>query len=466
MNLAAASTDNMITIRMPDNFVPERTYSIDMLFSEFLGLSYKIEVNSTAKCYEIILENGRTLIIRDHFFLKFKDGLNYLDAKAIPSKIMTVKNQFSPETDIPVIFGNDELIINQNGIVCGIDIFASSFFMLTRWEEYANKSRDSHNRFPASESLAYKKGFLNRAVVNEYVEMLWNMLSCLTCGQTRKERKFRTVLTHDVDTPFLYAAKSLPAALKQMGGDLLKRKEPRLAFNNFSSWSKVIYGGIEYDPFNTFDYIMDVSERSGLKSCFLFITDCSYPAHDGDGDFGHKLVRKLLGNIHGRGHEIGLHASYGSFDQRSQIQKEVDILKTVCSEEGIEQERWTSRQHFLRWETPTTSDNLESARLGYDSTLSYADVAGFRCGVCYEYPVFNILKRQRLNLRERPLLVMECTVIDERYMNMGTGEKAFSFIKSIKDTCRKYNGDFVVLWHNTRFIDQEERHLYNQLLQA
>ncbi len=87
---------------------------------------------------------------------------------------MFSKNDFIVEKDIPIIYGTDKLEIteqNQNIITCGIDIFASSFFMLTRWEEYVNKNRDRHNRFPAIESLAFKNDFLSRPVVNEYVEM-------------------------------------------------------------------------------------------------------------------------------------------------------------------------------------------------------------------------------------------------------------------------------------------------------
>ena len=456
----------MIIVRIPDNFVQERTYIIDMLFSEFLGLDHKIVIDNSVQDYQIILENAKTLLVKDHFFPKFKDGTAYLDAKAMPGKVMFAGNRFSPEPDVPVIFGNDELTVEQDRIVCGIDIFASSFFMLTRWEEYVNKNRDSHKRFPASESLSYKAGFLHRAVVNEYVEMLWNMLNHLKYTGERKKRTFRTFVTHDVDAPFFYVTKGLFGALKQMGGDLVKRKNPGLAFNNFNSWSKAVNSRAKLDPFNTFDYIMDTSEEFGLKSSFLFITNCKQPEYDGDYSIGHKFLRRLLVNIHSRGHSIGLHSSYGSFDNPAQTAKEFNILKAVCKEEGIEQEYWMSRQHFLRWETPTTFENLEAARLDYDSTLSYADSAGFRCGVCYEYPVFNVLTRHRLNLRERPLLIMECSVIDERYMNLGTGERSLSVIKSIKDVCRRFKGDFVVLWHNTRFIDQKETQLYHQMLQA
>jgi hypothetical protein len=456
----------MITIHIPDNFIPERTYIINVLFKDFLGLEFKMSIKEGLQHYEIILENSNTLIFKDQFFLKFRDGLDYLVEKAIPSKTLLAGNQFAPEKNIPVIFGSDEISAEKNRIVCGIDIIASSFFMLTRWEEYANKSRDAHDRFPAAASLAHKEGFLNRAVVNEYLEMLWNMLSYLKVGQERGKREFRTFVTHDVDAPFSYGTMSATTALRQMAGDLIKRKNPLLAVNKFDSWLKITRGRLELDQYYTFDHIMDVSEQFDLKSSFLFITDCRQPAYDGNYSIGHKFLRRLLANIHRRGHCIGLHASYGSFNNPAQTKKEFGILRTVCAEENIEQERWTSRQHFLRWETPTTFNSLESAHLDYDSTLSYADEVGFRCGVCYEYPVFEILKRQQLNLRERPLLIMECTLIDERYMNLGTGEQAFLAIKTVKDQCRRFAGDFVVLWHNTRFIDQQESRLYQQMLKA
>ena len=457
----------MITIRIPDDFTAERRYIIDVLFSEFLGLDYKIETGKSARNYEIILENSKTLQIKDHFFRNFKDGRDYLDERNIPlNTMMFAPNQFSTEMNIPIIFGTDELVAGRDRIICGIDIFASSFFMLARWEEYANSSRDSHNRFPAGESLACKKDFLHRPVVNEYVEMLWSILTYLKCGQKRKEKIFRTIATHDVDAPFLHAMKGPFDAIRRMGGDFIKRKDLKTALNNFSLWSKISMGHTKHDPFNTFDHIMDVSEQHGLQSTFLFMTDCSRPEYDGNYSITHKFLRRLLADIHARGHEVGLHSSYESFDDPIRMKRESDILKTVCFEEGVGQQRWMSRQHYLRWATPATFKNLEVAGMDYDSTLSYAGRAGFRCGVCYEYPAFDILARSRLSVRERPLLVMESTVIDKFYMGLGSGEKAFSFIKSIKETCRRFKGDFVILWHNTRLIDTGERQLYSLILQA
>ena len=32
---------------------------------------------------------------------------------------------------------------------------------------------------------------------------------------------------------------------------------------------------------------------------------------------------------------------------------------------------------------------------------------GFRCGICYEFPVFHVIKRIKMNLIEEPLSFME-----------------------------------------------------------
>ena len=102
----------------------------------------------------------------------------------------------------------------------------------------------------------------------------------------------------------------------------------------------------------------------------------------------------------------------------------------------------------------------------YDSTLGFADRAGFRCGVCFEYSLYDVAAREPLKLRERPLIVMECSVIDERYMAFGTGERAFETMVGLRRECERYNGDFTLLWHNHRLLDRRERELYEAVLDA
>ena len=69
---------------------------------------------------------------------------------------------------------------------------------------------------------------------------------------------------------------------------------------------------------------------------------------------------------------------------------------------GIQQAQLGGRQHYLRWKTPDTAIAWDAAGLDYDSTLAFADRGGFRCGVCYEFPMYDLKNRRPLNLLQRP----------------------------------------------------------------
>lgn len=92
---------------------------------------------------------------------------------------------------MPVLFGTGDLEMRDDSIICGSDLFAGAFFMLTRWEEHVVKERDVHGRFCSSNSLASRFGFLNRAIVNEYIEYLWNMIYYLDSTAKRKNIHLR-----------------------------------------------------------------------------------------------------------------------------------------------------------------------------------------------------------------------------------------------------------------------------------
>jgi peptidoglycan/xylan/chitin deacetylase (PgdA/CDA1 family) len=224
-------------------------------------------------------------------------------------------------------------------------------------------------------------------------------------------------------------------------------------------------GNITADPCNTFDLIMDISEQNNIKSAFYFITDRT-SAYDGDYSINHPLIRKLLRRIADRGHEIGLHPSYNTYQNPKQTKKEFELLQQACEQEGIYQQRWGGRQHCLRWENPATFQNWDAAGLDYDSTLYFAETLGFRCGTCYEYSVFDIVNRRQLNLKERPLTIMEVTVFEDHYMGLRRVDSVsrLNVMNQYKDLCKKFHGDFVILWHNNSFSDPQLVNDYLQII--
>lgn len=107
---------------------------------------------------------------------------------------------------------------------------------------------------------------------------------------------------------------------------------------------------------------------------------------------------------------------------------------------------------------------LEDASVAYDSTLGYADRPGFRCGTCFEYRGFNHITQQILNLHIRPLIVMECTIIDSRYMNLGYTDEAMDKMLDLKEKCKKVGGVFTLLWHNSHFTTPKDFELYERII--
>ena len=169
----------------------------------------------------------------------------------------------------------------------------------------------------------------------------------------------------------------------------------------------------------------------------------------------------LLRSLHERGHEIGLHPSYRTFRDGEQTLREFQALRRACEEEDIDQPAFGGRQHYLRWENPITWQNWEDAGLAYDSTLSFADRAGFRCGVCFEYPVFNLRTRRSLKLRESPLIAMDASLLEYHRLSL---EQATAQLLELKRRCRLFEGEFTLLWHNDRLLSRRARKAYELTL--
>lgn len=425
-----------MTITVHPNFRAEKAYIIDVLMKVYLGLEYTLEMGELHE-YQIRLNNGNTLTFKDDFFRYFNNKESYLDKKNIPQDVDRLDSSFLPEGDIVVIFGDKNIDSESGKIDCKIDVFAGAFFMLSRWEECVHPVRDMHGRFPAAAALAFKCGFLERAVVNEYTELLWNMLTHLGIEQERRTRYFSTLLTHDVDLPRLWPNRLSP--FKTMLGDIFKRRNLAAARQHFSYFKE------KKDPFDTFDALMDESEKRGLQSHFFFISGGD-TCYEGRYKIKGAIIEKLITRIHERGHAIGIHPSYETCQDAAMLSWEIEALRQV-SPQPVK----TGRQHFLRFAVPHTWQAWADNGMTWDSSMGYAAAVGFRCGTCYPFPVFNILTSKQLDLIERPLCVMEVSLFSEQYMGLNQAE-ALTKIRQMIHTVQRYNGEFVLLWHNSNLV--------------
>lgn len=464
-----------LQISHPPTYRAERRYIHDVLLTGFLGLEYqareemrsdvRVSLQGDASCKELILADV-LFQTPEHEWLALASLPNQPLDLWSPSEDSVDAKLVSPR--VPIIYGarlpgGSYYEGSRSKATLGVDIFGSAFFMLTRYEEVVKLDRDARERFPAEASLAYQEAFLDRPIVNEYLEVLWWALKRLWPGLRRQSRAFRVCLSHDVDRP--HCTESLPRTLKGIVNDVVRRKDPVLAERRARSFARVRREDLTADLCNTFDFIMDLSEDHGLSSSFNFMSARSAGMIDGNYSLNQPWIRKLLRSISERGHEVGIHPSYNTFRSPERVRREFHLLLKVSETEGIVQREWGGRQHYLRWEAPTTWQAWEDSGLDYDATLSFADRIGFRCGICYEYQVFNLRTSEVLRLREQPLIVMESSALRKRYMGL-TFDQAQREVVSLKERCKLFDGDFTLLWHNTELVDEHERELYRSILEA
>lgn len=462
----------MLTIRYKENN-PELSYTLNLLLKEFLGLDYKFQKDTSEQEQIKITQDGckSSLTLNTNFFISSND--DWLTQQSMPK--MPLKHWNTKElglninlvnSKVPVIYGYSGHTTDnkKNNTRLNLDIFGSAFFLLSRYEEAITLKRDKHNRFPAKASIAYKAKFLDRPLVDEYTEILWAVMKKIWPNLKRKKRVAKTLISCDVDAPYSPATKHWNIAVKLIVGDLLKRKSIKLAIKTLLNAIASRLGNYSFEYYDTFDWIMDINEKNGNKVTFFFISDHSGGKIDGDYSLKEPRIQALIQKIHHRGHKIGLHGSYNTYKDAKQITTETNILRHTIKTLNIKQNKMGCRQHFLRWKTPDTAIHLNNAGFDYDTSLSFADLPGFRCGTSHEYKMYDLNKRKALNLKQRPLVVMECSIIDNHYMGLGYTQKAKNEFLKYKHRCQQFNGNFTLLWHNSHFLTEKDKIFYKELI--
>ena len=419
-----------LTVSIPSICTAEVKYVFHCLLREFLGLEYSVDTTSSLTEY-VISYNNRSIIIENHFFLS--DVVSEICCIESLPEICTKSNCHIGDEDYPFVtmFGSDEIEILEH-IRIKSDIIAATYFMLSRWEEGVVKIRDEHDRFPGQSSVAHRNDFLDRPVVNEYVELLWQWLIYIGYDKTRKERKYRIVPTHDLDDPLMWMTNQ--DTVRSIMYSTLKSP-------SISQISKKIKGMIaKKDPYDSYEILMNKAESVDATATFYFLTG-GETRYDRKYRLTDDKIKNIVTQILDRNHIIGLHPSYGTYKDVDLLQKEKSNFTTIDIHH--------SRQHYLRLSVPTSFENWDRVGLIYDSTLGYADASGFRCGMCYEFPLFDYRNRKQLHIIEQPLIVMDVTL---KQYELLTPDKAINRVERLQSEVKKYNGDFVFLWHNSSFF--------------
>lgn len=405
--------------------VPRLRYIAGLILGEILGLSWDV-VTDKRKLGKYPVINYTNENISDSFkinpvCLLFETGVGEQEIVISSYKGFPIFFPTQTESDLP------------------FDIFAASFFLVTRYEEYLEFQPDEYGRFKASSSVAFKNGFLEIPVVDLWVREFSKVLLKKFQTLTFKRNEYKALLTIDSDQTFAYPGKSL---LNSIGG--LFRD-----FKNKTVTTGEIYrsiAGDEKDPYGIFDYIIDCIEKNGPEVRFFFPVG-DHSKYDRNPSWKNDEYRKLINRIAVK-YELGLHSSFNAAFNYSMICTELTRLKIIVPKDAV-----SNRFHYIRLKFPESYRDIHNAGIFEDYTMGYHDEPGFRAGIARSFNFYDILADQETNLRIFPFQVMDLTLY--KYKNLDPDRSMELILKLINET-RKAGGQFVSVWHNTSLTEIDE----------
>jgi hypothetical protein len=419
---------------------PRLKYIFKHICTRILGL----EVSFTTKIEEFIAHDslkisytkqqlGNEFFIKSHEIL-FEQGLNDIDINV--QKWGHTKCFF---------FNGDKSAIP-------FDIFAASFYLLSRYEEYLPHVKDNYGRFLATESIAFNHDFLHQPVVDIWANKFKEAIQLQFPEYVFEQKKYRVKPLIDVPSAYHFKLKGI---MRSFGGsvkDLFQFK-----FKSLYSRFVVIFG-LKHDPYDTFKYIINRQKQSKYKFLFFFLIG-DYSTYDKGINPNKKDFVSLIKHVADYC-EVGLKTSFFSIDDISILKKEKlkmeDILNTKLK---------ASRQSFSKLNLPESYRNLLELEILEDYTMGYVNHIGFRAGTCTPFLFYDLDYEI-----QTPLKIHSYHLLDYTLLKNNSLLDKKKVLSEIINEVKQVNGEFIPVFHNYTFSEIERwdgfKELFNIILDS
>ena len=420
---------------------PRLRFIFELMLHDIIGVDYSL----THDANEFKLFDGPKFSYCDHAIADepFLFASRLLFEKGIEDQQINVFEW----KNLPAFFGTHPKYIMP------FDVFAASFYLVSRYEEYLPHIKDEHLRFSPQQSLAFQKGFLNKPVINNWCKELKKILAAHFPDLHFKEKQYKFISTFDIDSAFAYKEKGLMRHVGALALALLTFK-----FDKIIERIRVLLR-IEDDPYNTYDWQLSIREKYHLKQIYFFLVG-EYGEYDKNIPVeGSRKFQSLIKSIADYA-EVGVHPSYASNTNKDQLKKEIKRLSKVLKREVTK-----SRQHFLKVTFPETYRNLLEFDIKEDYSMGYASEIGFRASICSPFNFYDLDLDVETKLKIIPFMLMDGTMKD--YMSLSP-EESIHRAQLLVDEVKAVKGTFVTLWHNQSVNDKDDwkgwRKVYEEIV--
>jgi hypothetical protein len=343
----------------------------------------------------------------------------------LESKIIKQSFAVTHWNSLPILF---ETTSNED---IPFDIFAATFFLISRYEEYITEGADIHRRFEGKKSIAYKYDFLNIPLVDLWVKQLGEVIEGKFPDVKITKRKFTFLPTIDIDNAYAYKHKGFTHNVLAFVNSIIKCR-----FNDLSHRIE-FYFRKRKDPYDTYNRIFTSLKEN--RNAIWFILGGRKSKFDRNISISSKPMHLLLQKIANE-FEIGVHPSYASNSNAKAIAKEISALST-----SSKQKITKSRQHFLKLSLPETYRSLVKVGITEDYTMGYSNVIGFRASTCTPFTFYDLKSEKELPLRIVPFQVMDVALLNGLKLS---AQNAIAETLKVAEIVKNIGGCFVTIWHN------------------
>ncbi len=332
------------------------------------------------------------------------------------------------------------------------DIFAASFYLLTRYEEYLPHVTDDYGRFIAEESIAQKNGFLHQPVVDIWAYRFLTVLRSFYPDFVPTKRSYQ--IKPIIDVPMAYDFKQ-KGIMRTIGGTLsdLGHFQFKRLYQRYS-----VLFGFKKDPFNTFSYIVNRQKQSKNKFIFFFLIG-SYSTYDKNINIYNRNFVSLIKSVADYC-KVGLKVSFFALEDLELLKEE---KKTM--EEVINTPLESSRHSFSKLNLPESYRHLVELEIKEDYTMGYVNHIGFRAGSCTTFLFYDLDYEVQTPLKIIPYQLMDYALLRNRSL-LDKKKVVNEIIHEIKQV----NGEFVPVFHNYTFGDSRRwkgfKELFNLILES
>lgn len=328
------------------------------------------------------------------------------------------------------------------------DVFASTFYLVSRYEEYLPFEPDDHNRFSASASCLVQLGLIRKPLVNQWRKALYSELGL------SHDFNFEYLSTVDIDQAWKYKNKGL---FRNLGG---LWRDWRNGDKDLVSQRLSVLMNKTPDPFFNFDYQDSLHNQFGTQVKY-FVQVGKRGEFDKNTNPNNESFRSLINRLaHHDQYTVGIHPSYQSNSDFHILLQEHQTITDIEPSAGA-----ISRQHFLKHRFPVTYQRLIQLGIKEEYTLGYTSHSGFRAGFADRFYFFDLEQNAKTDLLLVPFCYMDITPL--HYDNLSL-EQAIDDMKRFMDEVRSVDGLFCSLWHNESLSDdgrwQGWRPLYEEMI--